>query len=77
MSVLQLLLSSIVKKLRFRDLFWYFGNAVFLVTVAQVKFVDRTFNCLHIMRGHMRYLLDIDNGVTNFHFEVAADLLDE
>lgn len=46
--------------------------------VPQVKFVDRTFNC---RKSHAmfiwRYLLDHDNGVTNFHFEIAADLLDE
>ena len=46
--------------------------------VPQVKFVDRTFNCRksHAM-AIWRYLLDHDNGVTNFHFEIAADLLDE
>lgn len=46
--------------------------------VPQVKFVDRTFNCNrnHTM-GIWRYLADHDNGVTNFHFELTADLLDE
>lgn len=46
--------------------------------VPQVKFVDRTFNC---KKDHalpiLRHILEHDNGVTNFHFEVAADLLDE
>lgn len=46
--------------------------------VPQVKFVDRTFNCKH---GHAmeiwRYLIEHDNGITNFHFEVSADLLNE
>ena len=44
----------------------------------QVKFVDRTFNC---KKSHAlaiwRYLLEHDNGVTNFHFEISADLIDE
>lgn len=46
--------------------------------VKQVKFVDRTFNCLH---NHcekiLEYILAHDNGFTNFHFEVSADLLNE
>lgn len=46
--------------------------------VPQVKFVDRTFNC---RKDHalpiLRHILEHDNGVTNFHFEIAADLLDE
>lgn len=46
--------------------------------VKQVKFIDRTFNwnkvrCLEIFR----YLMDNDNGVTNFHFEMCGDLMDE
>ena len=46
--------------------------------VKQVKFVDRTFNCRKDhARAVWRYLLEHDNGVTNFHFEIAADLLDE
>lgn len=46
--------------------------------VPQVKFVDRTFNCHHTHAKEIwRYLLEHDNGVTNFHFEVSADLLDE
>ena len=46
--------------------------------VRQVKFIDRTFNCKksHAM-GIWRYLAEHDNGVTNFHFEITADLLDE
>lgn len=46
--------------------------------VPQVKFVDRTFNC---KKEHalpiLQHILEHDNGVTNFHFEIAADLLDE
>ena len=46
--------------------------------VRQVKFIDRTFNCKksHAM-GIWKYLAEHDNGVTNFHFEITADLLDE
>lgn len=44
----------------------------------QVKFVDRTFNCKkEHSRAVWKYLLERDNGVTNFHFEIAADLLEE
>lgn len=73
-------LSSIDKRLRFRDLKLVFKELqCFLdARVPQVKFVDRTFNCSH--RHAMAiwtYLLEHDNGVTNFHFEIAADLLTE
>ncbi len=46
--------------------------------VPQVKFIDRTFNCnpTHAIEI-WRYLLEHDNGVTNFHFEISADLLNE
>lgn len=46
--------------------------------VRQVKFVDRTFNCKP--QHHLaiwEYLLEHDNGITNFHFEISADLLKE
>ena len=46
--------------------------------VPQVKFVDRTFNCRHDHAMEIwRYIKEHDNGITNFHFEVAADLLNE
>ena len=46
--------------------------------VTQVKFVDRTFNCnrKHAM-DIWQYLIEHDNGVTNFHFEIEADILSE
>lgn len=46
--------------------------------VMQVKFIDRTFN-YDTERAYeiIKYLIDNDNGVTNFHFEICADLLDE
>lgn len=45
--------------------------------VKQVKLVDRTFNCnkKHSLEI-IRYIIEL-NGKTNFHFEIAADLLDE
>ncbi|MGN0400143.1 MAG: B12-binding domain-containing radical SAM protein [Blautia sp.] len=73
-------LSSIDKKLRFRSLSLVKKELkIFLENrVPQVKFVDRTFNCKkdHAM-AIWQYIKDHDNGVTNFHFEVAADLLTE
>ena len=71
-------LSSIDKKLRFRDLELVKKELqVFLDhKVPQVKFVDRTFNCKHEhAMAIWKYILEHDNGVTNFHFEVSADLL--
>ncbi|HHX13016.1 MAG TPA: B12-binding domain-containing radical SAM protein [Clostridiales bacterium] len=46
--------------------------------IAQVKFVDRTFNCKknHAMEI-WTYIKEHDNGITNFHFEISADMLDE
>lgn len=73
-------LSSIDKKLRFRSLDLVLDELQFFLDqrVPQVKFVDRTFNCKkeHAM-AVWTYLRDHDNGVTNFHFEIAADLLTE
>lgn len=46
--------------------------------IPQVKFVDRTFNCNHArMTELLRFMLEQDNGVTNFHFEIGGDLLTE
>ena len=46
--------------------------------VAQVKFVDRTFNCSHSHAMEIwEYIHRHDNGITNFHFEIAAEKLDE
>lgn len=73
-------LSSIDKTVRFRDLGMVKQELAFFLErrVPQVKFVDRTFNCKksHAMEI-WRYILEHDNGVTNFHFEIAADLLDD
>ena len=73
-------LSSIDKSVRFRSLervkeeLSFFLNA----RVPQVKFVDRTFNCKksHAM-AIWQFIRENDNGITNFHFEIAADLLDQ
>lgn len=73
-------LSSLEKQLDFkplsqvkRELSWFLEKRV-----QQVKFIDRTFNC---RRDHAlaiwRFLQQYDNGVTNFHFEISADLLDD
>lgn len=73
-------LSSIDKKLRFRSLDKVKRELQFFIDhkVPQVKFVDRTFNCSHEHAQEIwRYLIDHDNGITNFHFEVSADLLNE
>lgn len=73
-------LSSIDKKLRFRDLELVKEELQFFLDnkVPQVKFVDRTFNCSHVHAMEIwKYLIAHDNGITNFHFEVAADLLNE
>ena len=46
--------------------------------IPQVKFVDRTFNCNHArMTELLQFMLEQDNGVTNFHFEIGGDLLTE
>lgn len=73
-------LSSIDKKLRFRDLELVKKELQFFLDhrVPQVKFVDRTFNCKHEHDMTIwKYILEHDNGVTNFHFEISADLLRE
>ena len=73
-------LSSVDKCLRFRDLELVKKELQFFIDeeVPQVKFVDRTFNCNHKHAMEIwKYLMEHDKGVTNFHFEVAADLLNE
>ena len=73
-------LSSIDKKLRFRDLELVKKELQFFLDhrVPQVKFVDRTFNCKHEHAMTIwKYILEHDNGVTNFHFEISADFLRE
>ena len=72
-------LSSIDKTVRFRSLELVKAELLFFMErrVPQVKFVDRTFNCKksHAM-AIWSFISEHDNGVTNFHFEISADLLD-
>ena len=71
-------LSSIGKKLRFRDIELVKKELQFFIDnkVPQVKFVDRTFNCKHDHAMEIwRYITVHDNGITKFHFEISADLL--
>lgn len=73
-------LSSIDKKVRFRSLPLVYKELDFFLEkqVPQVKFVDRTFNCdRKRAREIWQYIREHDNGVTNFHFEISADLLEE
>ena len=73
-------LSSVDKCLRFRDLELVKKELQFFLDekVPQVKFVDRTFNCKHDhAMAIWTYIHEHDNGITNFHFEVSADLLNE
>ncbi len=71
-------LSSIDKTVRLRDIELVKKELDFFLEqkVPQVKFIDRTFNCnkAHAM-AVWQYLLEHDNGITNFHFEIAADIL--
>lgn len=73
-------LSSVDKQLRFRDLGTVRRELQFFIDqeAQQVKFVDRTFNCRHEHAAAIwKYIAEHDRGITNFHFEVAADLLNE
>jgi len=73
-------LSSIDKSLRFRDIELVKKELDFFIghKVGQVKFVDRTFNCNHAHAMEIwKFIKEHDNGITNFHFEVSADLLTE
>ncbi len=73
-------LSSVDKNLRFRNTELVKKElGIFLKhQVKQVKFVDRTFNCNHKHAMEIwSYIQEHDNGITNFHFEVAADLINE
>ena len=73
-------LSSIDKRVRFRSLSLVKKELGFFLEqrVPQVKFVDRTFNVNHERTMEiLRFIKEKDNGITNFHFEVSADLLDE
>ena len=71
-------LSSVDKRLRFRDIELVKKELQFFLDqkVPQVKFIDRTFNCNHQHAMEIwKYIQEHDNGITNFHFEISADLL--
>lgn len=73
-------LSSIDKSVRLRDIDTVKEQLQFFLDhkVEQVKFIDRTFNCNARHAYEIwKYVKEHDNGVTNFHFEIAADLLTE
>lgn len=71
-------LSSIDKSVRFRPLDMVKRELDFFLEnkVPQVKFIDRTFNCKHSHAIEIwQYIYEHDNGITNFHFEIAADII--
>ncbi|MEG1290696.1 MAG: B12-binding domain-containing radical SAM protein [Lachnospiraceae bacterium] len=73
-------LSSIERGLRFRSMELVKKELLFFLKheIPQVKFVDRTFNCNHQHAIEIwRFLKEHDNKITNFHFEISADLLTE
>lgn len=73
-------LSSMDCRLRFKSLDKIKNELSYYIEkeVPQVKFTDRTFNCnREYAKTIWRFLAEKDKGITNFHFEVAADLLDE
>lgn len=73
-------LSSVDKTVRFRSLPIVKKelDAFLAAKVPQVKFVDRTFNCNRKRAIDIwSYLVEHDNGITNFHFEISSDLLGE
>ncbi|MDO4304337.1 MAG: B12-binding domain-containing radical SAM protein [Bacillota bacterium] len=73
-------LSSIDKQVRLRDMNKVKRELQFFLDhkVPQVKLIDRTFNCNkdHAM-DIWKYIRENDNNVTNFHFEIAADIMQE
>lgn len=73
-------LSSVDKAVRLRDIDIVKRELQFFLDnrVEQVKFIDRTFNCNHDhAMAIWQYIYEHDNGVTNFHFEISADILRE
>lgn len=73
-------LSSIDKQVRLRDFGQVKRELQFFLDkkVPQVKLTDRTFNCNYVHAMEIwKYIKEHDNGVTNFHFEIAADIMRE
>lgn len=73
-------LSSIDKSVRLRSMDIVKKELQFFLDrlVPQVKLIDRTFNCNHAHAIEIwNYIKENDNGITNFHFEIAADIMTE
>ncbi len=73
-------LSSVDKTVRYRSLPFVFRELQFFLDeeIPQVKFIDRTFNSdKDRTKAIWNYILEHDNGKTNFHFEIAAELMDK
>lgn len=73
-------LSSIDKTVRLRSMDLVKRELQFFLDhrLPQVKFIDRTFNCNHEHALEIwKYIRENDNGITNFHFEIAADIMTE
>lgn len=71
-------LSSVDKRVRFRSLELVKNELKFFIDakVPQVKFVDRTFNCSPKRTAAIwQFILENDNRITNFHFEISADII--
>ncbi len=71
-------MSSINKTVRFRSLELVKKELKFFLDngVEQVKFLDRTFNVGEERTIEiLKFINENDNGITNFHFEIEADLL--
>lgn len=71
-------LSGVDKQVRYRSLSLVTKELQFFIDmkVPQVKFVDRTFNCNRKRTFAIwSYILEHDNGITNFHFEISADII--
>ena len=71
-------LSSIDRGVRFLSLQRTYSDLRFFLDekMPKVKFIDRTFNCnAERTEKIWRFLIENDNGITCFHFEVCADIL--
>ena len=73
-------MSSIDKRVRFRSMELVKKELKFFIdnNITQVKFVDRTFNCNKQRTLEIwKFIKENDNGITNFHFEISADILSD
>lgn len=75
----QYCLSSTIKGVRYFSLNRVKNELKLFINagIKQVKFIDRTFNCnIERTKELVRFIIE-QKGTTNFHFEIAADLIDE